>query len=87
MWRAAGSTFARAAMLGVVYFDRWVKATAAEAQFKVAFNRGSRRQGPGLADGGRCVFRSDPARPRQPKAYRHRLAYLHLGTTTAPSTT
>jgi tetratricopeptide (TPR) repeat protein len=70
-----------AALLGLHYVDRWVEATAAEARFKVAFNRGlsaaRSRDWPTATEAYSEAIRLDPSDAR---AYRHRgAAYLHLG--------
>jgi tetratricopeptide (TPR) repeat protein len=69
------------AMLGVLYLDRWVQATAAEAQSKAAYNRGLSAAKTGdwqaAVDAFSEAIRLDPNSAR---AYRNRgVAFLHQG--------
>jgi tetratricopeptide (TPR) repeat protein len=69
------------ALFGIHYLDRWIQATAAEAQFKVAFNRGvsaaKEQDWQKAADAFSEAIRLDP---RNAAAYRNRgIAYGYRG--------
>src|SRR5262249_14598337 len=70
-----------AALLGLHYLDRWGQATAAEAQFRVGFNRGlSAAHARDLQTAAEAFSEAIRLDPSDARAYRHRgAAYLHQG--------
>lgn len=70
-----------AAILGFIYLDRWVNATAAEAQFNVTFNRGiSAARDGDWRTAAEAFSEAVRLNPNDARPYRNRAAaYLHQG--------